>query len=133
MAEDKDVRARLMGTWKLVGVEREMAQSGEKLDQGVEQTGFICYTDEPRMMVIIRRSEPGKPGQEITAYAGPWTIEGDALIHHVEMATREPWIGTRQVRHFRIEGNRLILTPPESPDYTHGAVTRRSLTWEKLS
>ena len=127
---DPDIRSKFLGTWSLVGVEREVADSGEKLDQGITQTGFICYTDEPRMMVIIRRETPA--GQEITSYAGPWTIEGDAVVHHVEMATREPWVGTRQVRHFAFEEDRLILMPPVSPDYTHGSVTRRALTWRKL-
>jgi len=132
MAQDADIKSKFLGTWKLVDVDREIADSGEKLDQGVVQTGFICYTAEPRMMVIIRRSRPGQPGQEITSYAGPWTIEGDAVIHHVEMATRESWVGTDQVRGFAFEEDRLILSPPVSPDYTHGSVTRRSLTWRKL-
>jgi len=132
MSQDADIKSKFLGTWKLVDVDREIADSGEKLDQGVVHTGFICYTDEPRMMVIIRRAVPGQPGQEITAYAGPWTIDGDTVIHHVEMAAREPWAGTDQVRGFAFEGNRLTLTPPVSPDYVHGAVTRRHLTWEKL-
>ena len=127
----EDLRAKFLGTWKLIGVEREVASSGQKLDENVTQTGFICYTNEPRMMVIIRRMEPGKP-QQITSYAGPWTIEDDAVIHHVEMATRETWVNVPQVRHFKFEGDKLILTPPVSEDYTHGAVTRRSLTWQKL-
>ncbi len=132
MAQDEDIRSKFLGTWSLVGVEREVADSGEKLDQGVTQTGFICYTSEPRMMVIIRRSRAGEPGQEITSYAGPWSIDGDKVIHHVDMATREPWAGTDQVRGFAFEDDRLILSPPVSPDYTHGSVTRRSLTWRKV-
>ncbi len=132
MGQGEDIGSKFLGTWKLVGVDREVADSGQKLDQGVVQTGFICYTSEPRMMVIIRRSTPGKPGQEITSYAGPWRIEGDAVIHSVEMATREPWVGTEQVRGFTFEGDRLTLSPPVSADYTHGSVTRRHLVWQKL-
>lgn len=130
MAATGDLRSRFLGTWKLVGVDREVADSGDKLDVGAVQTGFICYTDEPRVMVMIRRVEAG--GQDIISYTGRWSIEGDAVIHHVEMSSREAWIDTEQLRHFAFEGNRLVLTPPVSPDYTHGMVTRRSLTWEKL-
>jgi hypothetical protein len=132
MGQGEEIGSKFLGTWRLVGVDREVADSGEKLDQGVTQTGFICYTNEPRMMVIIRRAIPGQPGQEITSYAGPWRIEGDAVIHSVEMATREPWVGTEQVRGFSFEGNRLTLSPPVSPDYVHGSVTKRHLIWEKL-
>ena len=57
----EDLHQKFLGTWKLIGVEREVADSGAKLDENVTQTGFICYTNEPRMMVIIRRMEPGKP------------------------------------------------------------------------
>jgi hypothetical protein len=111
-------------------VDRAVAESGDKLDAGVVQTGFICYTDEPRMMVIIRRLEAGR--QEIISYAGTWSIEDDTVCHQVEMSSRESWIDTKQIRHFAFEGNRLTLTPPISKDPTHGIVTRRSLTWERL-
>lgn len=130
MADTDDLRRRFLGTWRLVGVDREVAGSGEKLDRDVMETGFICYTDEPRMMVIIRRVEAER--QEVISYAGSWTIEGDTVLHHVDISSRAAWVDTKQVRHFAFDGNRLVLSPPVSPDFTHKVVTRRSLTWEKL-
>ncbi len=123
--------ARFLGSWKLVGVNREEVATGRKLDTDLQQTGYISYTPDGRMMVMIARHFPDKD-DEITAYAGNWRVDGDSVIHDVEMAVRAPWKGTRQVRGYRFEGNRLTLSPPVSEDYIHGSVTRRSLEWEKL-
>jgi hypothetical protein len=133
MAQEGSRQSRFYGTWKLVGVDRTDPESGEQLGLGAVQTGYICYTDEGRVMVLISRQEPDEEEATFTSYAGTWHIEGDAVIHTVEMATRKPWVGTRQVRHFVFEGNRLILTPPTSHDFNHDKITQRSLTWEKLS
>jgi hypothetical protein len=133
MAQEGSLHSRFYGTWKLVGVDRTDPESGEKLGLSAVQTGYICYTDERRVMVLISRQEPNGEPAEFTSYAGTWEIESDAVVHSVEMATRKPWVGTRQVRHFVFEGNRLILTPPTSLDFNHNKITQRSLSWEKLS
>jgi hypothetical protein len=133
MRQDSSLRARFYGTWRLIGVDRKDPKSGETLGASSVQTGFICYTDESRVMVLICRQEPDGSEPAFTSYAGTWHIEGDAVIHTVEMATRKPWVGTRQVRHFTFEGNRLILSPPTSHDFNHDKITQRSLTWEKVS
>ena len=119
------------GMWRLVGVDRQRVGSGEVLDHGVEQNGYICYGDGSRVMVVINRIAPGQP-VSVIAYAGTWVVEGNTVFHDVEISTREAWTGTRQIRNFRFEGNRLILSPPESLDLNHNDVTRRSLTWEKI-
>jgi len=125
------VEQKFLGSWRLTGVEREEEATGRKLDIGSRQSGYLSYTPDGRMMVIIARHVVDGEDQ-ITCYAARWHIEGDTVIHDVEIAARAPWTGTRQVRGFRFEGNRLILSPPVSADYIHGTVTRRSLTWEKV-
>lgn len=133
MARDSLDRARFYGTWRLVGVDRRDPASGEQLGRGVRQSGYICYTDEGRVMVLISRQDPDKDQPVFTSYAASWEIEGDAVIHTVDMATRAPWVGTRQVRHFTFEDDRLILAPPVSHDFNHDVTTQRTLTWEKLA
>lgn len=132
MSEDTAAIAnKFLGTWRLVGVDREEVASGRKLDQDVKQTGYISYTPDGRMMVIISHLAPGKP-EEITCYSAQWHIEGDHVIHDVDIAARAPWVGTKQVRGYHFHGNRLTLSPPVSADFVHGTVTRRSLEWEKV-
>lgn len=132
MTEDtRSNEQKLLGAWRLVGVEREEVATGKKLDQDVKQSGYISYTPDGRVMVIISHQAPGKP-EDITCYAAAWHVEGDIVIHDVDIAGRAPWTGTKQVRGFRFHGNRLTLSPPVSADFVHGSVTRRSLEWEKV-
>jgi hypothetical protein len=123
---------RFLGTWRLVGVDREEVATGKKLDEDLKQTGYISYTPDGRMMVIISHVHPdGK--EDITCYSAQWHVEGDHVVHDVDIAARAPWKGTKQLRGFRFEGDRLTLSPPVSPDFVHGSVTRRSLTWRKVA
>ncbi len=126
------IEQKFLGTWRLVGVDREEVATGRKLDQDVKQTGYISYTPDGRMMVIISHLAPGKP-EEITCYSARWRVEGDHVVHDVDIAARAPWVGTKQIRGFRFEGDRLTLSPPVSADFVHGSVTRRSLEWEKVA
>ena len=125
------IEEKFLGSWRLVGVDREEAATGRKLDVGSTQSGYISYTPDARMMVIIARHNPGGE-DDITCYAATWSVDGDTVIHDVEIAARAPWTGSRQVRGFRFHGNRLTLSPPVSEDFIHGTVTRRALEWEKV-
>ena len=125
------INEKFLGTWRLAGVTREEIATGKKLDTDASQTGYIAYTPDGRMMVIISRESPGKE-PEVTCYAAQWHVEGGNGIHEVEIAARAPWAGTRQGRGFRFHGDRLTLSPPVSEDYIHGTVTRRSLEWQKV-
>ena len=122
---------KFLGTWRMVGVERIEVETGKRLDEDLVQTGYISYTPDHRMMVIISHVQPNGH-EEITCYAAKWHVEGEAVIHSIDIAIRQPWVNTRQVRNFNFTGNRLTLTPPVSEDYVHKSVTRRSLMWEKV-
>jgi hypothetical protein len=130
-ADTRAIEQKFLGAWRLVGVDREEVATGRKLDEDVKQTGYISYTPDKRVMVIISHVAPDKP-EEVTCYAARWHIEGDTVIHEVEISARAPWVGTRQVRGYRFHGDRLTLSPPVSADYAHGSVTRRSLEWRKV-
>lgn len=123
---------RFLGTWSLVGVEREEVSSGARLDVGVKSSGYISYQPDGYMSVVISRAEPGQSVPGITCYAARWSLDGDKIYHDIEISGREEWANTRQVRHFTFEGDTLTLRPPVSADFVHGTVTRRALTWRKV-
>lgn len=125
------IEEKFLGTWRLVGVVREDVDSGRKLDLDATPAGYISYTPDGRMSVIIHHHAPDHP-EQFTCYAAQWHVEGDTVIHAIDITNRPRWRGTRQLRNYRFEGDRLVLTPPVSEDYTHGTVTRRSLTWQKV-
>jgi len=105
----------LVGMWRLVGV--SAWKNGELRDphaMGPQAAGYINYTRDGRMMVVLdRRSENRRGdryGQEpIFAYAGRYTRRGGVVTHHLEMCTALEDIGTDYVRVIEVAGDRLFL------------------------
>jgi len=141
------IRERLIGTWKLVSVSREEIPSGAHSDIfGPDPIGYINYGADGRMMVVIVRSDRPRPHDaDVTAaeaqaliksmvsYAGTFSIDGDEIIHRVEIAWNESWSGTQQRRRFRFEQGRLLLSTPPSPDPIDGKLSVRNMVWKKLT
>jgi hypothetical protein len=140
-------RERLLGTWKLVSVSNEDIPSGAKADFfGPNPIGYLNYGADGRMMVVVVRSDRPKPqGAKVTteeadalfksmvSYAGTFSIDGDEVIHRVEISWNETWTGTEQRRIFRFDNDRLWLSTRPSPDPVSGKLSVRSMVWEKLT
>lgn len=140
------VKDRLLGTWTLVSAEREEIPSGAKRAYlGENPSGFLHYVPDGRMMSIITRSGRKAPAgnvanateaealvRSMVAYGGTYVCEGDIVTHHCDISWNQSFTGTRQVRNVTFEGDRLILSPPPSPDPTDGTMSVRRLTWKRL-
>jgi len=145
-ADDK-LRERLIGTWRLVAAEREEVASGAKTAfLGDNPTGFLHYMPEGRMLALITRAGRKAPADRIAnaaeaealirsmiSYGGRYECVGSEVIHHCDISWNESFTGTVQKRTVTFDGDRLILSPPPSPDPTDGTVSIRRLVWEKLS
>ena len=137
---------RLIGTWKLVSVVREEVPSGAKVDFfGPEPHGFINYGPDGRMIALITRSGRVKPaGQSPTpaeaealfrsmlSYAGTYTVEGNEVMHHVDISWNESFTGTDQKRIASFVGDQLQLATVPSRDPVDGKMSVRTMTWQKL-
>ena len=130
--DEEATASKFIGAWRLVNVTREDPATGEKLDRGVAYDGYIAYTADRRVTVIITRKPPDEP-RYITCYGARWSLDGEYVTHHVDIGTREKREGSQQVRHFRFDGDRLTLTPPVSVDFVHTAPTKRSLEWQRVA
>ena len=69
------------------------------------------------------------------SYAGAYTIEGDDVLHHIELSLMPNWVGRTERRHIdwasTTDGADLILsTPPTQTDGGRTAVNR--LRWERI-
>ena len=141
------VRQRLIGTWKLVSATREDVASGIKTEfLGAGVTGFINYSPDGRMIVLNVGGGRQKPAgmqataaeaealfRSMTSYAGSYTIDGNVLTHRVDASWNEAWTGTEQKRIARFEGNRAYLSTLPSVDPITGAMTVRTMEWEKVT
>lgn len=65
------------------------------------------------------------------AYAGTFSVEGDKIIHHVDISWNETWTGTDQMRAFEVRGSILTLTT-RIRDQVSGVESHYALTWEKM-
>lgn len=65
------------------------------------------------------------------AYCGRYEIDAtqDWIVHQPEVATDPDYVGSRQVRPFRFDGGRLILSDNEKND---PSVARWKIVWEKV-
>ncbi|HTE13723.1 MAG TPA: lipocalin-like domain-containing protein, partial [Burkholderiales bacterium] len=106
---------------------------------------YILYTPGGYMMSITVEENRQPPASEvltdeervrlfktiISAYSGSYTVEGDTVIHNVELSWNEAWTGTKQVRRFKVNGDELTI---ETTPRTAGTDTRQfinTLTWER--
>ena len=44
------------------------------------------------------------------SYSGRWRLEGDRVIHDVDMSISPDWVGTEVVRTLAIDGDEIVLT-----------------------
>jgi hypothetical protein len=138
----------ILGTWKLVSYIREDVLSGAKSDvMGDHPSGYLNYGSDGRMMVMIVGSQRKKPAGAIAtpeeaealitsmlAYAGTYTVDTEAhtVTHHIEISWDQARAGTDNVRSYRLEGGRLMLSTEPSADPATGQKTVRRLIWERL-
>jgi hypothetical protein len=134
----------ICGVWKLKKYARRFLDSGEVRTDMLPQA-YILYTPGGFMMSITVEEKREPPAGEvltdeervrlfksiISAYSGRYTVEGDTVIHDVELSWNEAWTGTRQVRKFKVNGDELVI---ETTPRTAGTDTRQfinTLTWER--
>ena len=134
---------RLVGSWTLVSYLTEAPDGSTGRPYG-DAVGRLTYDEHGYMSGQVMR--PGRlavaPGQwamqEVrSAYAGYIAYFGtyevndaaDTVVHHVEGALNPGWVGGRQVRRMRFDGDLLILSTDVPKG---GAMVRHTLTWRKL-
>jgi hypothetical protein len=132
MAADKPVQERFVGTWDLVSYEVRTPSGETRYPYGNDPLGRISYDAEGRMSAqLMRRDRPSPPAGSsspggYSGYYGTYTVDEKAgtVIHQVQGAWTPAWIGTKQVRYYKFESNRLTL----EGDLTGG---RAKLVWER--
>lgn len=132
------------GVWKLVKYSRRYLDAGEVRSDMLPQA-YILYTPGGFMMSITVEEKREPPAGDvltdeervrlfktiISAYSGTYIVEGDKVIHDVNLSWNEAWTGTQQMRLFKVSGDELVI---ETTPRTAGTDTRQfinTLTWER--
>jgi len=112
-----DDSAKILGIWRLVSYEVEFQATGEREPVlGKNPTGYAIFTPEGRAFFILTGEGRKAPNTDqdradllksIIAYTGMYRLEGDKFITKVDVSWNPAWVGTEQVRFFRLDGDRL--------------------------
>jgi len=133
---------QLIGTWKLVSAVMEDVDTKEqKLAWGTNPNGVIVLTPTGRWIALQTADGRLSPQTDeecaaafrsMLAYSGYYRTEGQQIIIDVEIAWDESWIGTKQVRTFRIEGDTLHIEAAPQPYANFGGrIMRGILVWRR--
>ncbi|HEX6349382.1 MAG TPA: lipocalin-like domain-containing protein [Candidatus Dormibacteraeota bacterium] len=138
-------RDPLVGTWRLVAVSAHDAE-GKAIPEpnGPAPSGLLIYTAEGTIAVLISQGgrrrlsadrvaapaeERAEAFQTFFAYGGRYSVDGDRVIHHVEVSSVENWVGTELIRGLKLDGQRLTLRTPRLLVGGEARVTE--LVWER--
>ena len=130
----------LLGTWKMLSWYREFVDTGERIDAlGPDPVGYITYGADVRMSVFVLKRDRQAPKRPVPAdeekqnlfdsmlaYAGPYTLDYEKVVHHVDASWNETWTGTNQVRFYKLDGDVLTISSAPAPDpYTGRQIIHR--------
>jgi len=144
---ESEIRDRIVGTWKLVSAEETMKDGTTRPfpSFGLHGKGFLMYQRDGYMCADLVNPDRPKwadsahttPEEKAAtadgtfAYCGRYEIDvkQERIIHLPEVATDPGYVGSRQIRPYRFEGGRLILSDAEKND---PAVAHWKIVWEKV-
>jgi Lipocalin-like domain len=136
-------RDELVGSWKLVSAFSRHGAEHSGQPYGANPLGFLTYSDDGRVSALIScdgrnplsigggtLEEKAEAFDTFFAYAGRYTLEGDKVIHHVEISSIQNYVGKDLMRRVLFEGDRIILVTPPTP--VNGKIQILELTWQRL-
>ena len=138
------VREDFIGTWRLASVETRKEDGS--LHRRGSRMGYIIYSADGYMSVAFMkegRSEfasgdirGGTVEEKVEAlngyisYSGRFEVAGDSVYHNIEVSLFPNWIGEKQERYYKFEGNTLILRTPLQ--LVGGMMLSSHLVWEMV-
>jgi Lipocalin-like domain len=136
--------AKLVGTWKLVSFDTEF-QNGEPARpfMGQKWVGYTVFTNEGRTMSVWEAEGRTAPNSDadraallrsMNALTGTYRYEGGTGIVEVDVAANPAGKG-RQVRGYQLDGNRLQITTPWTPNanIAGSPMTRSLIRFERAA
>ncbi len=133
----------LVGIWKLVSWQ-VIGENEEPQDVfGSHPKGYLILTPEGRSMVLTTADDRtagigdavrAALHKSMLAYTGMYRVEGTDFITTVDVSWNEAWNGSEQRRHFKLEGDRLLIDTEPAPSIVFpGKTDFRRLVWKRDS
>ena len=135
----------VVGNWRVVSVTTTNDKGVVQDPFGKNPVGFITYTADGRMSVLLTSSdrkplsgddraaapvaEKAEAFATMVAYAGRYTFTGDKVVHHVEASSMPNDVGTDLVRSATLDGDRLAL---RATMQSEGEQVVVEVVWQRL-
>ncbi|MFQ3199318.1 MAG: hypothetical protein ACI9SK_000023 [Zhongshania sp.] len=139
----KQKRDALIGVWSLLSWHIDFADGRPaRYPYGEFAVGNIVYSENGRMLATISESDR-KPlsvavphqapdVEKIAAfdsffsYGGSFVVEGDEVVHRVDIALNPNFVGSEQRRHMHFESDFLTLS-------AHEGGRHHQLKWQRVA
>jgi hypothetical protein len=124
-----DARQELLGSWQAVSWSLTDS-AGTRHPFGEHPSGVLLYTPDGRMAAIVTVADrPLLPGvtprtvadaalaeafRSFFCYSGSWHVEGDEVVHTIDIALNPNMVGTQQRRRMSFS-----LGPDEPPTHRY--------------
>ena len=142
---DSDASA-LLGTWRQLSGTMVETESGEqKSNLSAAPNGYVNFCADGRLILLSTDSARKPPaGQVPTAaeaealyrsmigYAGSYKVEDNKVTYDLDVAWNQSWAGSKQVRFWEVNGDRLTVTTPEIVNPLTGKLSVFKLTFQKV-
>src|ERR1043166_4512230 len=143
-----NAQVHFVGAWKLVSTEEKLKDGSSRpyQDVGPHGTGYLMYTADGHMCAELTGADrpkwnaPATSAQKIaamdtfSAYCGRFEVDevNHVMWHYPDLALDPNFVGTKQRRPYRFEGNRLIFSDKQAADEHDQTVDRWTIVWEKV-
>lgn len=118
--------SKIAGTYKVVeyGYKYKTDNRFEPISDWF--SGVIHYSDNNYMSVIMRFKEKPIDFKDVVAYSGTYKVQGDEIIHQVNMSVRPEYENEILVRKFKILDNAIELEFENTDEF------RKYAIWKKI-
>jgi hypothetical protein len=138
---------QILGRWNIVSWLQLYDDGRRQAPLGDNLEGFIRYLDDGDMVCMIAdanqpafttggqwnasEDERARAYSSMLAYAGKWRIEGDIVVHAVELSLFPNWKGGDQRRQVRLEGDTLYIEARLEPGTAEARTAQ--LKWQRAA
>ena len=134
---------KLVGTWILEAAS-STSSTGERdeVPYGPKPSGVLTYGADGIVTVLISyggrkvlslapsAAEEAEAFKTFFAYSGRYTLEGDQIVHRVEISSIQNYVSRELRRTIKFDGDRIVLITPPTP--MNGTIRTVELIWKRM-
>jgi hypothetical protein len=124
--------SQFWGTWQMQSFEVRSSAGEVSYPYGRDATGYLTYTEDGYMAVAVMQANrasfrsadmlAASPAEKeiafdtFASYCGTYELQGDRVIHHIQVSLFPNWSGADQLRFFSFSADQLVLSTPPMPE-----------------